>query len=43
MGEGRKEQGKGQQVRRRQKMRAKGRIREGDPGGRDKRRDERGG
>lgn len=43
MGEGREEQGKGQQVRRRQKMRVKEQIREGDPGGRDKRRYERSG
>lgn len=43
MGEGREEQEKGQQVKRKQEMRPKGRIRESDPGGRDKRRNERGG
>lgn len=37
MGEGREEQGKGQQVRRRQKMRVKGQLREDDSGGRDER------
>ena len=33
MREGREEQGKGQQVRRKQKMRGDGQIWEGDPGG----------